>query len=84
MTKTRALQVRLTIAEHEQLKDLARRQGFASLAAYLRHMGLAQDFLTHDRVAELHRHLLGQEKPKKRRSAPAPAEAPVAASPDER
>ena len=65
MTKARALQVRLTIAEHEQLKALARRQGFASLAACLWHMGLAQDFLTHERVAELHRHLLGQETPKK-------------------
>jgi hypothetical protein len=59
MTKTRALQVRLTIAEHEQLKALARRQGFASLAAYVRHMGLAQDFRLHDQVADLHRHLLG-------------------------
>jgi hypothetical protein len=84
MTKTRALQVRLTIVEHEQLKSLARRQGFASLAAYLRHMGLAQDFLLHDQVAALHRHLLGPTKPKKRRGAPPTGEAPVAASsPDE-
>ena len=74
MTKTRALQVRLSIAEHEQLKALAVRKGFASLAAYLRHMGLTQDFLTHDRVAELHRRLVGDAdlkvRDRRRRSAP--------------
>lgn len=73
MTKTRALQIRLSISEHEQLKTLAARQGFASLAAYLRHMGLAQDFLTHDRIAELHRCLVGDTDPKRdRRRRPAP------------
>ena len=64
MTKTRALQVRLSIAEHEQLKALARRKGFASLAAYMRYMGLEQDWLLHDRIAELHRHLLGSRSTK--------------------
>ncbi len=67
MTKTRALQVRLTIAEHEQLKQLAQRKGFASLAAYMRHMGLAQDWLLHDRIADLHRHLVGRPDAKQRR-----------------
>jgi len=81
MTKTRALQVRLSIAEHEQLKHLAERKGFASLAAYLRHMGLDQDFLTHDRIAELHRRLVGDtdSKARDRRRRPAPASAAVEA-----
>ncbi len=70
MVKTRALQVRLTIAEHEQLKALARRKGFASLAAYMRHMGLSQDFLLHDRVAELHRYLMGEDRAGKKRRRP--------------
>lgn len=66
MTKTRALQVRLSIQEHEQLKGLAQRKGFASLAAYVRHMGLDADWLMHDRIAELHRHLMGNPDKKKR------------------
>jgi len=79
MTKTRALQVRLTIAEHEQLKALAQRKGFASLAAYLRHMGLSQDFLLHDRVAELHRLLIGEQKgtPRTRRTRMSTQETPA-------
>jgi Mobilization protein NikA len=67
MTRTRALQVRLTRDQHELLKALAARKGFPSLAAYLRYVGLNQDFALHDRVAEIHRHLLGEpERPSRK------------------
>ena len=59
MVKIVSLQVRLTKAQHQSMKELAEQRGFRSLADYVRHMALRSDFSTQEKITELHHFLLG-------------------------
>ena len=61
MVMIRAVQVRLTRNQHEQLKHNAELKGFSSLASYIRYVALEQDFVMKKRVFEIHEFLLGNE-----------------------
>lgn len=60
---TRTIQVRLTRDQYQRIKDNSQLKGFNSLSAYLRFAGLDRDFLLHQKVSEIHAHLLGVPKP---------------------
>ena len=67
MVKTRAVQVRLTIQQHEQLRLTATARGFDTLAAYLRFTALDRQRLLEEKVVAIHRQLFDTEKTKPRR-----------------
>jgi hypothetical protein len=58
--KTRTIQIRLTIDEYQQIKSYAESHG-CSLSAYLRFVALDQDLLLHQKLSEIHTHLLGHK-----------------------
>jgi hypothetical protein len=72
MVKNRAVQVRMTRTQHQELRATAERKGFSSLSAYLRYAALRQDRVLEEKIIEIHRHLLGDASKRKgrRRSGP--------------
>lgn len=54
-----SIQVRLTKAQYQQLKQLVQQRGFSSTSDYVRYMVLESDFSTQEKVAEIHRQLCG-------------------------
>ena len=67
MVKTRAIQVRTTIAQYERIKLNAEQAGFASMSAYLRHIALDGNLLLEKKIMAIHDHLLGQSKSEENR-----------------
>ena len=66
MVMIRAVQVRLTGNQHEQLKHNAEMRGFSSLASYIRYVALEQDFVTKQKIFAIHDLLLGNEVQQKK------------------
>lgn len=60
---TRTIQVRLTRDQYQRIKDCSQLKGFSSLSAYLRFVALDRDFLLHQKVSDIHAHLIGVPKP---------------------
>ena len=65
MVLTRAVQVRLSREQHARVRQNSESRGFASLAAYLRYVALDQDLAQHQKICEIHQHLLGAPTNKK-------------------
>jgi len=61
MVLNRTIQIRLTKDQYERIKNNSRIKGFSSLSSYLRYVALNQDFVLHQRILEIHGHLLGQQ-----------------------
>ena len=59
MVMNRSIQVRMTKDQYERIKLSSKLKGFSSLSSYLRYVALDQDFVVHQKVVELHKHLLG-------------------------
>ena len=59
---TRTIQIRLTRDQYQRIKDWSQLKGFSSLSAYLRFVALDRDFLLHQKVSEIHAHLIGAPK----------------------
>ena len=72
MIKTRAVQVRFTREQHEQLRLTASSRGFDTLAAYIRFAALDRQRLLEDKVVAIHQRLFEDETQlkKRRRSDP--------------
>lgn len=78
MVLNRTIQIRLTKAQYDRIKGNAELKGFETLSGFLRHVGLAQDELLHQRVKAIHDHLLGHDaKPRKKHKPNPAAEAPA-------
>ena len=67
MTKTRAVQVRITRRQYEQIHENALRHGFASLSAYVRYVALHYNDTVEQKLIEIHRHLLAGSSQSTRR-----------------
>lgn len=67
MVSNRTIQVRMTRRQYDQIRLLAQNRGFNSLSAYMRYVALDQDFVMRQKIAEIHRHLLGDQAPKKQK-----------------
>ncbi len=65
MVMNRTIQIRLTKDQYERIKNYSKIKGFNSLSGYLRHLGLEQDFILHQKISERHNHLLGEKTNKK-------------------
>lgn len=65
MVLNRTIQIRLTLDQYERIKNNSRIKGFNSLSSYLRYVALNQDFVLHQRILEIHNHLLGQSEKRK-------------------
>jgi Arc/MetJ-type ribon-helix-helix transcriptional regulator len=61
MVMTRSVQVRLTKSQYERLKGCAEMRGFSSMSSFLRYVALEQEYATHDKVREIHAHLIASE-----------------------
>jgi len=61
MVRNRTIQIRLTKDQYERIKNYSRIKGFNSLSGYLRFVALDQDFLLHQKISEIHVHLLGEK-----------------------
>ncbi|MEW5818170.1 MAG: hypothetical protein AB1798_22625 [Spirochaetota bacterium] len=62
MVNNRTIQIRLTRDQYERIKNNSHIKGFSSLSAYLRYVGLEQDFVLHQRIQEIHTCLLGEQR----------------------
>lgn len=60
MVMVRTIQVRLKRDQYERIQQNAERKGFISLSSYIRHVALDQDFLLHQKIHEIHKHLVGE------------------------
>lgn len=67
MIKTRAVQVRLTREQHKQLRLAATARGFDTLAGYIRFAALDRQRLLEEKVVAIHRLLLEDGEPHRRR-----------------
>lgn len=67
MVLNRTIQIRLTKEQYDRINQNARLKGFQHTSAYLRYVGLEQDLWLHRRIQEIHQHLLGEEKAKRRK-----------------
>lgn len=65
MVLNRTIQIRLTKEQYELIKNNSCIKGFSSLSAYLRYVALNQDFVLHQRILEIHNHLLGEQPGRK-------------------
>ncbi len=65
------IQIRLTRRQYEQIRDNAKTKGFASMSAYLRYLGLDQDFVVERKVHEIHAHLIPKKPDRGKHDAPA-------------
>jgi len=71
MVNSRTIQVRLTGEQYERIKANTQAKGFNSLSAFVRYVALNQEFQLHQRITEIHRHLLGPlPGPKPRKNSP--------------
>ena len=68
--KTRAIQVRLTIEQHERLRSIAETRGFDTLAAYVRFAALDRQLLLEEKIIAIHRILLPDDPTKKPKRKP--------------
>jgi hypothetical protein len=59
MVRNRTIQIRLTREQYERIRNTAEMKGFGSLSSFLRFVALDQDFVLHQKVSEIHAHLLG-------------------------
>ena len=66
MVRTRAVQVRLTIEQHERLRAVATARGFDTIAGYLRFAALDRQLLLEEKIIAIHRSLFPDE-PKRNR-----------------
>jgi len=62
MVRNRSVQVRLTRAQYERLKNNCEIRGFRTLSDFVRFVALDQDLILQQRVHEIHEHLLGSMK----------------------
>ena len=70
MVLNRTIQIRLTLDQYERIKNNSHIKGFNSLSSYLRYVALNQDFVLHQRILEIHNHLLdGQPSRKFKKNA---------------
>jgi hypothetical protein len=68
MVKNRTIQIRLTKDELETIKNNAKRKGFYSLSGFLRHLAIDHDFITHQKIHEIHKQILAQAMPAQNKS----------------
>ena len=61
MVMIRTIQVRMTRDQYERIKNNSRIKGFNSLSSYMRYVALDQDFVLQSKIAEIHRHLIGEQ-----------------------
>ena len=68
MVRIRAIQIRLTRQQHEQIKNDSRAKGFASISAYIRFIALHRDEAIANKVCEMHSAIVGKTKDKKHKN----------------
>jgi len=51
----------MTKDDYERIKNNARLKGFYSTSGFLRHLALDHDFITTQKINEIHTHLLGDK-----------------------
>ena len=70
MVKNRSIQIRLSKEELEQIKQNAQRRGFYSLSTFLRHLAIDNDFVSAQKLNEIHKVIVreqsGQEQMQKK------------------
>lgn len=71
MARVWTIQIRLTRDQYERIKINSHVKGFSSMSAYLRYLGLDQDFVLQKRIYEIHAHLLGNNDNGKFKKNPA-------------
>lgn len=70
MAKTRSVQVRFTVSQHELLKQYTDQRGFQTLAAYIRFAVFEHDHELREKIVEIHQLLvnhLGLKEPRRYR-----------------
>jgi hypothetical protein len=66
MVLNRTIQVRMTLRQYEEIALRKETAGFETLSDYMRHCALRKDDVLHQRVKEIHQHLIPPETKKKK------------------
>ena len=76
MVLNRTIQIRLAREQYERIKEDCQQKGFESLSSYLRHLALHQDDLLHERIRNIHDHIVGPQPTPRKRYKTNPASSP--------
>jgi len=65
MTLIRTIQIRLSRDQYSRIKLDSSVYGFNSLSAYLRYLALGRNYILEQKIAEIHKKIVGNTKKKK-------------------
>jgi len=60
MAKNTTIQIRINWDQYEKIKLNSKLKGFKSLTAFLLHSAIDQELILHQKINEIHSHLLGK------------------------